>query len=189
MTRLVLVRHGPTHAREMIGWTDRPADLSDQARLNRIRADLPDLPVVSSDLSRAIATADALAEGRRRLPHEPGLRELHFGDWEGAAFAEIEAQAPDHLRAFYETPGDIAPPGGESWNRLRKRVDAVIDSLLDANPRGVIAVAHFGPILTQVQRATGTSAYEVFAQKIDPLSVTRLTVETCWQLDDVNHHP
>jgi len=29
MTTLWLVRHGPTHAKAMIGWTDLPADLSD----------------------------------------------------------------------------------------------------------------------------------------------------------------
>jgi alpha-ribazole phosphatase len=41
MTRLWLVRHGPTHARTMVGWTDLPADLSDVAALARLSAHLP----------------------------------------------------------------------------------------------------------------------------------------------------
>ena len=32
MTRFWLVRHGPTHAKTMVGWTDLPADLSARLR-------------------------------------------------------------------------------------------------------------------------------------------------------------
>ena len=99
MRRLWLVRHGPTHAKGMCGWTDLPADLSDGAAINRLSLALPDAPVVSSDLLRARATADALADGRPRLPHEPGLREMRFGDWEMRTHAECEADDPVLARA------------------------------------------------------------------------------------------
>ncbi|MEY8841169.1 histidine phosphatase family protein, partial [Cribrihabitans sp. XS_ASV171] len=36
MTRLHFVRHGPTHAKGMVGWSDLPADLSDTALLDRL---------------------------------------------------------------------------------------------------------------------------------------------------------
>jgi alpha-ribazole phosphatase len=109
VTRFWLVRHGPTHAKTMVGWTDLPADLSDTAALSRLSAHLPQAPVISSDLSRAMATADALGP-RPRLPHDPALRELHFGQWETRPFAEIEAETPDLIRAFWDTPGDVARP-------------------------------------------------------------------------------
>lgn len=32
MTRIFWIRHGPTHANGMVGWSDLPADLSDSAR-------------------------------------------------------------------------------------------------------------------------------------------------------------
>ena len=55
MSRFFWVRHGPTHAKTMVGWSDLPADLSDTARLARLSAHLPDgAPVVSSDLVRAV---------------------------------------------------------------------------------------------------------------------------------------
>ena len=107
MTRFWLVRHGPTHARTMIGWTDLPADLSDSAALRRLSAHLPKhAPVISSDLTRAMATADALGP-RPRLPHDPALREINFGQWETRPFAEIEAESPDHIRAFWDRPFSI----------------------------------------------------------------------------------
>jgi broad specificity phosphatase PhoE len=187
MTRFWLVRHGPTHARSMIGWTDLPADLSDTAALTRLNAHLPpDAPVLSSDLARAIATADTLAP-RLRLPHEPALREIHFGQWERRTFAEVEAEDPALIRASWDSPGDIRPPGGESWNDLTTRTWAALDRLQGSAP-DVIIVAHFGPILAALQRATGHTALQVFAHKIDNLSVTQLTLDPP-QVHGINHRP
>lgn len=187
MTRFWLVRHGPTHAKSMIGWTDLPADLSDSAALKRLDAYLPtDAPVISSDLSRAIATADALGD-RLRLPHEPALREIHFGQWERRGFAEVEAEDPALIRAFWEAPGAVRPPGGESWNDLTARTWATLDRL-QGRAAELIVVAHFGPILAALQRAQGVTATEIFAQKIDNLSVTCLTLVPPG-VQSVNHRP
>ena len=81
ITRFYLVRHGPTHAKTMIGWSDLEADLSDQGTLDRLSAYLPKTAVmISSDLRRAVATADCLqGPNHMRLAHDPNLRELHFG--------------------------------------------------------------------------------------------------------------
>ena len=187
MTRFWLVRHGPTHAKAMIGWTDLPADLSDLDALARLSAHLPAAaPVISSDLSRAIATADALGD-RPRLPHDPDFREIHFGTWERRGFAEVEAEDPALIRAFWETPGDIRPPGGESWNDLTARTWAALDRLQGTAP-DIIVVAHFGPILAALQRAKGATAVQVFAHKIDNLSVTCLTLAPP-RVHSINHNP
>jgi broad specificity phosphatase PhoE len=187
MTRFWLVRHGPTHAKAMIGWTDLPADLSDTAALARLNAHLPPAaPVLSSDLSRAIATADAL-HPRPRLPHDPALREIHFGTWERRSFAEVEAEDPTLIRAFWDQPGDIRPPGGESWNDLTARTWAALDRLQGTAP-DIIIVAHFGPILAALQRASGLTALQAFAHRIDNLSVTSLTLDPP-QVHGVNHRP
>lgn len=187
MTRFWLVRHGPTHAKAMIGWTDLPADLTDTAALERLNLHLPpDAPVISSDLARAIATADALGP-RPRLPHDPALREMHFGQWETRAFADIDAESPALIRAFWEQPGDTRPPGGESWNDLAARTQTALDRLHGTAP-DIVVVAHFGPILATLQRAAGLSASQVFAHKIDNLSVTCLTL-TPPQVHAINHCP
>ncbi len=189
MTRLWFVRHGPTHAKGMIGWTDLPADLSDHAAINRLTLHLPDAPVVSSDLIRAVATADALADGRPRLPHDPTLRELHFGDWETKAFAVVEAEDPHTIRAYWETPGDVAPPGGESWNAAAARVSGAIDGYLAQGLPDLIVVAHMGAILTQVQRALGITGYQAFGHRIDNLSVTDMAWDGTWAVGRINHKP
>lgn len=188
MTRFWLVRHGPTHAKTMVGWTDLPADLSDREAISRLSAHLPTgAPVVSSDLMRAVATADALGQ-RPRLPHDPDLREMHFGGWECRAFAEIEAESPDHIRAFWERPGDVRPPGGESWNDLTSRTWNALDRLHGMAP-DIIVVAHFGPIVAALQRAEGIGPEAAFSHRINPLSVTSLTFGPPATVFSINHQP
>ncbi|MCX7560320.1 histidine phosphatase family protein [Sulfitobacter sp. F26204] len=185
------VRHGPTHEKTLVGWRDVPADLSEKERLARLHDYLPDAAqLISSDLIRCTATADALeGKERIRLPHARDLRELHFGVWDGMHFREVAARDPELSRAYWETPGEIAAPGGESWNQTALRVQAVVDSMNAAYPTGhIIAVAHFGVILTQVQQALGLTPIKAMAHKIDNLSVTTLIHDTgIWQAEVINH--
>ncbi|MEM1302835.1 MAG: histidine phosphatase family protein, partial [Pseudomonadota bacterium] len=93
-------------------------------------------------------------------------------------------------RAYWEQPGAIEAPNGESWNQAAQRIDAAVDALMQSFPgQNVIAVAHFGAILTQVQRGLGVTAYETLAHKIDPLSVTRVTLGPSPSVDLINHIP
>ena len=189
ITRFHLIRHGPTHAKCMVGWSDLPADLSDTAGLARLSAHLPpEAVVISSDLIRARATADAIQGNRLRLAPCPSLREIHFGTWELRTWREIDAEAPDHIRAFWETPGEVAPPEGESWNALMARVSARFDQLAqDYAGQDVVVVGHFGQILCQIQRAGGLSTTKAFAQKIDNLSLSRINYgPEGWRLGKIN---
>ena len=190
MTVIFLIRHGPTHAKGMVGWSDLAADLSDIDGLARLEAALPkEAVVISSDLSRAVATADAIQATRQRLPHDRDLREMNFGDWELKVFSEVAAETPARLRAFYETPGEISPPNGDSWNALCARSNAAIDRLVASNhAQNLIVVAHFGVILSQVQRAFGLTAYQAFGHKIQNLSITDLTVrDGIWSGGQIAH--
>ena len=186
------VRHGPTHEKTFVGWRDVPADLSDTARLARLDAYLPrDALLIASDLRRASATADAIADGRTRLADDPGLREFNFGEWDGKHFAEIAATDPELSHAYWETPGDIAPPGGESWNAAAARVSRTVDELTRRYAgRHIVAVAHIGVIMTQIQRALNTVPQDVIGYDIDNLSVTELTcLSGGWRAGRINHLP
>lgn len=190
MTRFWWVRHGPTHAKGMVGWSDLPADLSDAAQIARLAAYLPaKAAVISSDLIRASATADAIVAGRTRLPHDAGLREINFGAWEMLPHAQIEAQDPELIRAFMEQPGDVRAPGGETWNEAAHRVSNAVDKLTRMQESEIVVVAHFGTILTQVQRALAIPAYDAFANRIDNLSVTRIRLDRTWTIEQINHIP
>lgn len=186
------VRHGPTHEKAFVGWRDVPADLSDHAQIARLAAYLPEKSLlVSSDLQRASATADAIAGGRTRLPHTPDLREFNFGEWDGLHFSTVAEKYPELSLAYWESPGDTAPPGGESWNMAAARVHSFVEKTSARYPdHHIVAVAHIGVILTQVQKAQAMSAQQTLGHKIDNLSVTRIR----WQAgapkaEIINHNP
>jgi alpha-ribazole phosphatase len=173
-----------------VGWRDIPADLSDTAALARLDGFLPTTAIlVSSDLRRSISTADALSTPRPRLPHKADLREFNFGQWDGLDFNEVSERWPDLSRKYWEKPGSVAPPDGESWFDAAARVDRTVKSLVSDHPDcDIIAVAHFGVILTQFQIAAGLTPYQALAQKIDNLSVTCLVHDKgVWSVDCVNH--
>ena len=191
MTVIHWVRHGPTHAKTFVGHRDIPADLSDTAQIARLSAALPDKALlVSSDLGRCIATADALSGARTRLPHRAGLREFDFGDWDGMAFPEVAENWPDLSRAYWENPGDVAPPNGESWNTAAARVLADVTDLVTQHPRrDIIIVAHFGTILSQVQHAAGITPYQALAHRIDNFSITEIQMRPTMGVARINHVP
>ena len=176
----------------MIGWTDAPADLSDRRALHRLSRFLPEVAtVVSSDLSRARDTADAIQGSRRRLPHRPGLREINFGAWEGRSHADVSADDPDRAFAFWDSPGDVAPPGGESWNLFCDRICADTESLLKAAQGDLVIVAHFGVILSQLQLWLDLTPIEAFSHRIENLSVTRIDLDKTGKahVPLINHVP
>lgn len=184
------VRHGPTYESAFVGWRDVPADLSDTQMIARVANALPtDAALVSSDLIRATATADAISSGQSRLPHSPALREIDFGIWDGKRFDEVAATHPDLSRDFWERPGDVTAPNGESWNDTSRRVGAFVDAINRTPPsRHIIAVAHFGVILTQVQRALDISPYDALSHRIDNLSITTLAFDgASWSAEMINH--
>jgi broad specificity phosphatase PhoE len=119
-----------------------------------------------------------------------GLREFDFGAWDGLHFSEVAERWPDLSRGYWENPGDIAPPQGESWNTAAARVTADIIALTAQNPRrNIIAVAHFGAILSQVAQAAGIAPYRALSHRIDNYSVTEIQMHPTWGVARINHIP
>lgn len=181
------VRHAPVSAEGFCGWTNAPADLSDDYSLSALRAALPeDAVLLSSDLDRATATADALARRTwERRPAEPALREQHFGDWEGQSYG---ADGPD-LSAFWRDPANTRPPAGESFADLCDRVAGFMREAVRQERRDVVVVAHAGVIRAALALALGLPPGQALAFEISPLSLTRidwvLSVEA-WRIGAVN---
>ena len=167
----------------MIGQLDVDADLSNTEKVNRLFPLLPQNALyLCSDLKRTRQTAAAL---HLSPVFEPRLREISYGAWEGLGFDAVPD--PALARAFWETPGDIAPPGGESWNDLAQRVGEVIDEVNGQGDGPVVVVAHMGSILAALAHATGLPPARALSFRIDPLSLTRLDwLDGQWAVTCVN---
>jgi probable phosphoglycerate mutase len=103
--------------------------------------------IMSSDLGRAMSTAQPLAEALAlSVVPDPRLRELSFGILEGRTVAECEALDPESTARWRTGHFDAALPGGESRRSLMQRTRAVLDEIV-AGPHTHIALFSHGGTL------------------------------------------
>jgi probable phosphoglycerate mutase len=100
--------------------------------------------VVSSDLGRALATAEAATDN---LTPDPRWRELDMGEWDGMARAEIFSKY-GHLLAELRSGKDIRWGGAESYGEFVARIDAAVEELAASLLPGqrALVVTHGGVI-------------------------------------------
>lgn len=162
--KLYLVRHGASTGNtpgNLIGHSEHPLTAAGKAQASAVAARLAPLgpmPVFSSDLPRARATAGFVAAGwtaADSLPDitlDPRLREIHLGDFEGRSWEEFQADTA-LMAALEKDPYRTPLPNGESLGQLAERVLAAVDDIVASCGGGepdalaaVCLVAHDGPI-------------------------------------------
>jgi len=181
-TRIIAVRHGETAWNvdtRIQGHLD--IALNDtghwQARqVARALADEPLAAVYTSDLQRAHATAQAIAQASGApLVAEPGLRERSFGELEGRTFAEIEAELPEQARRWRQRDPHFAPAGGETLVQLRERIAATTHRLAAQHTEQLIVLVAHGGVLDMLYRlATGLDLQAPRTWLVTNASINRL---------------
>ena len=156
MSRLLVLRHGPTEWNErgaIQGRADPPLSPEGRARVERWRipADLKAARWIASPLLRAMDTARLM--GAAPEP-EPRLVEMHWGSWEGRSLAELRAD-PEAQMARREAMGlDFQPPNGESYRMVQHRLLPLLQQLA-ATGEDTVAVCHKGAMQALYALATG----------------------------------
>jgi probable phosphoglycerate mutase len=152
---LWLVRHGETLAnrgRSLAGWADVPLTEHGEAQAAALRPVLEGERfdgVWCSDLCRAAGTA-RLAFAAAARP-DPRLREMSFGALEGVHWEALEERWQQALVRFE----GFEPPGGETFEDLRARVLAFVDSL----PPGRHLLFTHGGVVRLLSREVGEDQF------------------------------
>jgi probable phosphoglycerate mutase len=153
MKTLYLIRHGETDHNadgRAMGQMDVPLNARglDQARqTTEFLRRYPIERIVSSDLVRAMATAQPLAD-TLGLAVEPDarLRELSFGILEGKTVGECELLDPVAVERWRSGDFDAALPGGESRRSLMKRTREVLEEIAAGPHSQVVLFSHGGAL-------------------------------------------
>ena len=131
---LVLIRHAETDmAGRFCGHSDPALNAAGERKAISVAEEVSTLGIgriCSSDLRRASQTAAAIA--RRTgisVDYLTGLREIHFGQWEGLAWKEIEFRFPEEADLWLREFPMRSAPSGEAYSAFTARVDAAIASL------------------------------------------------------------
>lgn len=182
-TRIIAVRHGETawnvDAR-IQGQLDIALNDTGRWQAGRVGHALAAeqlSAVYSSDLGRAHETARAIgaAAGIPVVPHV-GLRERHFGMFEGKTFDEILDTWPDHAHNWRKRiPEWVPPEGGESLLQLRERVSRTMTDLASRHAGSQIAVVAHGGVLDALYRlATGQEVNSPRTWQLPNAAINRL---------------
>ena len=160
-TRIIAVRHGETDwnagARIQgqcdIALNDKGRWQAERAAQSLWTAGEPLGAIYSSDLSRAHATAQAIAAAYGMVVTiDAGLRERSFGEFEGQSFDELERRWPQDAARWRARDATWAPPGGETLAELGERVRAVTDTLARRHPGEQIVLVAHGGVLDMMYR-------------------------------------
>ncbi len=176
---LILVRHGESTGNAsglLVGRTDAALTERGLEQARSLAAVASGATrVISSPLSRARATAEALGTG---LPVEVDERwiELDYGEFEGRPLGAVPAEVWRRWRA---DPG-FRPPGGETLLEAGARVRSACEELFGpggeaaAEQGPVVVVSHVSPIKAAVCWALGLGDEVAWRLYLATASVTRI---------------
>ena len=165
VTRIFAIRHGETAWNvdtRIQGQLDIELNDLGHWQASRVAMALQDEPIeaiYSSDLSRAFDTAQAIAKRANpplAVTPDVGLRERHFGHFEGMTWAEIEDKWPTDAKLWRSRDPHWSPQGGESLVILNDRIAQCVHAIASQHlGEQIVLVAHGGVLDVLYRLATG----------------------------------
>ncbi|WP_374471854.1 histidine phosphatase family protein [Phenylobacterium sp.] len=180
-TTVFLVRHGSTdHLGHRISGRMAGVALNDLGRgevartAARLRGEAVEA-LYTSPIQRTRETAEVIGAALGLEAVEDGrLVEIDFGDWTGAAFADLEGDTS--WRHWNEARGSARAPNGEDMAEVQDRLIRFVSDVQARHPGGrVCAVSHADVIKALLAKALGFSLDRHWALEVSPGSVSVLT--------------
>jgi len=157
---VIFLRHPSPKVAAGICYGRLDLDIAEEAHAQIERAVAITGPVrriLASPALRCRRLALAMAEREGLEPaFDERLWEMHMGDWEGMAWADIprEISGP-----WAKDPYNLPTPGGENFRQLQERVLAAIADSDD----DTLVVCHAGPIRAVQMAWHGLTFHEAFS--------------------------
>jgi len=177
VSTVVLVRHAASRgAGKFAGQTDDSLSRQGRRQLQELSRKLSKFrfhAIFASDLTRAILTARPAARRQKlELQIRPGLREMHFGRWQGLSWEQIRRQEPRRADRWLKHFATEPIPGAEPFRHFKQRVKSELKAIVDANRgRCVLVVTHAGVIRVALADALGMKNENIFRLAQDPCAL------------------
>jgi len=161
-TRICIIRHGETDwnkERRIQGQLDISLNKSGHAQALAMAFDVAQHQdafdaIYSSDLSRAYATASALAQRcQLEVCEREDLRERHYGIFQGVVKDEAGSQYPEAFALYSNRDLDYDFENGESLIDFSQRVHNAFESIIRQHQQDNIAVVCHAGLLDIMYRS------------------------------------
>lgn len=189
-TTILLIRHGETAwnaVRRLQGHIDIPLNEEGERQavaLGRALAAEKVDAVVSSDLQRAMQTAQAVAAHHAgiTLQTDAQLRERAYGVFEGMLYQDIQDEYPADFQLWQARDIDAMMPHGErlaeSFRQFYERIIAALNDVAVRHPGQTVAVvAHGGVLECAYREARGMQLDSPRDFQVKNASINRFTVD------------
>lgn len=187
---MLLARHAETVSNVEGRWqgtADSPLTERGWAQTYELAAAVAEEPlsaVYSSDLGRALATAEVVAERHGLRPiADPRLRELNVGAWTGRSGAELQQEQPEAITLWRTQPAALRLPDGETLAEVQARALTCLNERLAQHAPGetVMVIGHGTVNQTILVHALGGTVADLWLkQRVDNCQISRLT----WTRED-----
>lgn len=171
---IYLIRHTKTDTQKGLCYGQTDVELAENflADSREILKRLPEVErVFSSPLSRCTRLANLISDD---VMLDSRLLEVNFGDWENVPFSEIESESLKHWTENFVT---LAPPNGESFTDLCRRVESFWQDLIQLENERIFIVTHAGVIRALLAVILKLSPENAFQFRVDFGSVHKLRYE------------
>ena len=184
VTTTSLLRHGETRhtaERRFSGWggDDPPLNAVGVEQAHTAGRHLAasggaDL-IITSPMTRTRQTAEIVAEHLGvDVVVEDDIRECAFGAWDGMTFGEVQAQDGEALARWLASTA-VAPPDGESFDEVEKRVRAARDRIIEGYEGStLVVVTHVTPLKTLLRLALDAPMQTYYRLEIRPASLSTI---------------
>jgi broad specificity phosphatase PhoE len=148
--KLVIVRHGETEwnvQHKVMGQLDSPLTAKGiqqaKAIADRLRR-LKFTSIYSSDLGRAVQTANIIAETcGKQIIFDAELREWNMGIFEGLTVSEMHEKFPQERQDYEQIGDEYIIPKGESLTQCRARGFRILNAIAERHSdENVVVVTH-----------------------------------------------
>ncbi len=184
MVKFIFVRHGMTVDNEnmrLSGFID--SKLSDMGKKqaekmnSRLREEDID-HIYSSPLSRAIDTVREIAKIKNvEIKICEAFREMHFGDFEGFTFKEIQGDYEDEFNKLKEDTFGYRFPNGENMIEFHDRIAKALEEMTKKHENETLLIAsHSGVIRACVSHLLAKDHIYHWNFKIDNCSITIIEI-------------
>ncbi len=182
-TRILAIRHGETAwnvETRIQGHTDIPLNAQGLWQAEQLALALKEESidaVYASDLSRAMTTAQAIAQVHGlSVATEVALRERHLGLFQGKTWQEIQAQHPQDALLWKQRLPEWTPAGGgENLHMLAQRIGTCMNEIAARHMgQHIVCVTHGGVLDILYRLATGQTLHAPRTWGLRNTAVNRL---------------
>ena len=147
--KIHLIRHAETEwnlNRRLQGWGDAPLTEKGILQSRALGVKIGEMTFdryYCSTSARARTTLSIAMNGRPYdCEYSDNLREIGLGDWEGRSQAEIEVAEPENFEAFWKTPREYHPHGGERYEDVIARTTREVERIVSNGGDNVLVMSH-----------------------------------------------